>query len=58
MRIEVFEESPWIFSLLSFGNNSVHRIIVLVWMTGCLQETAWIRPYVLFVEEMQIQPLF
>ena len=24
--------SPWIFSLLFFGNNSVHRIIVLVWM--------------------------
>ena len=26
--------SPWIFSLLFFGNNSVHRIIILVWMTG------------------------
>ena len=24
--------SPWIFSLFFFGNNSVHRIIVLVWM--------------------------
>ena len=24
--------SPWIFSLLFFGNNSVQRIIVLVWM--------------------------
>ena len=46
--------SPWIFSLLFFGNNSVHRIIVLVWMTGSM----WIRPYVLLVEEMQIQPLF
>ena len=44
-----------IFSLLFFGNNSVHRIIVLVWMyAGCM----WIRPYVLLVEEMQIQPLF
>ena len=30
--------SPWIFSLLFFGNNSVHRIIVLVWMTGCMLE--------------------
>ena len=29
--------SPWIFSLLFFGNNSVCRIIVLVWMTGCMQ---------------------
>ena len=47
-----------IFSLLFFANNSVHRIIVLVWMTGCMQETAWIRLYVLLVEEMQIQPLF
>ena len=47
--------SPWIFSLLFFGNNSVHRIIVLVWMyAGCM----WIQPYVLLVEEMQIQPLF
>ena len=46
--------SPWIFSLLFFGNNSVHRIIELVWMTGSM----WIRPYVLLVEEMQIQPLF
>ena len=26
--------------LLFFGNNSVCRIIVLVWMTGCMQETA------------------
>ena len=26
--------SPWIFSLLFFGNNSDHRIIILVWMTG------------------------
>ena len=43
-----------IFSLLFFGNNSVHRIIVLVWMTGSM----WIRPYVLLTEEMQIQPLF
>ena len=46
--------SPWIFSLLFFGNNSVHRIIILVWMTGSM----WIRPYVLLAEEMQIQPLF
>ena len=29
--------SPWIFSLLFFGNNSGHRIIVLVWMTGSLE---------------------
>ena len=29
-----------IFSLLFFGNNSVCRIIVLVWMTGRMQETA------------------
>ena len=49
---EVFEESLLGSSLLFFGNNSVHRIIVLVWMI------AWIRPYVLLVEEMQIQPLF
>ena len=27
-----------LFSLLFFGNNSVHRIIVLVWMTGCMLE--------------------
>ena len=26
-----------IFSLLFFGNNSVRRIVVLVWMTGCMQ---------------------
>ena len=48
-----------IFSLLFFGNNSVHRIIVLVWMTGLYAgNCSWIRPYVLLVEEMQIQPLF
>ena len=46
-------------SLSSFlENNSVHRIIVLVWMTGLYVECMWIRPYVLLVEEMQIQPLF
>ena len=55
---EVFEESLLGFLSPFFGNNSDHRIIVLVWMTGCMQETAWIRPYVLLVEEMQIQPLF
>ena len=49
---EVFDIiSIWIISLLFFGNNSVHRIIILVvvWMTGSMQETAWIRPYVLLV---------
>ena len=45
-----------IFSLLFFGNNSVHRIIVRMY-AGC-RKLLWIRPYVLLVEEMQIQPLF
>ena len=55
MKIEVLS-----LDLLSSSleNNSVHRIIVLVCMTGLYAGNCWIRPYVPLVEEMQIQPLF
>ena len=42
----------------SCKKNSVCRIIFLVWMTECMQETAGFDLYVLLVEEMQIQCLF
>ena len=55
MKIEVLSLD---FLSSSFGNNSVHRIIVCMLDDWMYAGSMWIQPYVLLVEEMQIQPLF
>ena len=51
--------SPWISSLSSSCRKILAcRICRMIRMLECMQETAGFNLYVLFVEEMQIQPLF